>query len=217
VPQRGRAAFAIMTLGLFPLNVVLFPATLLPLHIYEPRYRTLLADCIRTATPFGVVAVDQSALCTVGVVATVRDVTQQYADGRFDVIVEGRYRFAIRDVRDDVAAYLVANVSELADEAAAVDTSLRGQVAQLYNTVANLVFGAQAVHFNPEVAGNRLGSWAMAPKSGLDLSQKQELLEMRSENERLEYLLQHLSGILPSVRKADAVQRVIRNDGYFAS
>lgn len=152
-----------------------------------------------------------------GVVTIVKDVTQQYADGRFDVVVEGRERFRIEEVRDDVAPYLVAHVIRVEDDPVPVNPALRSDVAAVFNKISDLVFGAEAAHFDPEEADNRLGSWFMAPKSGLELSQKQELLELRTENERLEYLLKHLSGILPTVQQAEAVQRVIRNDGYFAT
>lgn len=176
-----------------------------------------MADCIRTASPFGVVSVDRAVLSTVGVVTIVKDVTHRYADGRFDVIVEGRERFRIEDVRDDVAPYLVADVIRVEDDLVPVNPMLQSDVAAIFNKISDLVFGAEATHFDPDEAGRRLGSWFMAPKSGLELSQKQELLELRTENERLEYLLRHLNSILPTVQQAEAVQRVIRNDGYFAT
>ncbi len=205
-----------MTIGLFPLNVVMFPTTRLPLHIYEPRYRTLMADSIRTASPFGIVSVENDFMNTVGVACRVRDVPQQFPDGRFDVIVEGIDRFSIRDVRDDMAPYLVATIEPLEDSPTAIDDGLRREVATMYNTIADLVFGTASAHYEPD-EDDRLGSWVMAPKSGLEVAQKQQLLELRSENLRLEFLLRHLKGILPTIRKAEFVQRVIRNDGYFST
>ncbi len=205
-----------MTIGLFPLNVVMFPTTRLPLHIYEPRYRTLMADSIRTSTPFGIVAVEHDVMKSIGVACRVRDVPQQFPDGRFDVIVEGIDRFRIQDVRDDLAPYLVATIEPLEDSSVAVDVRLRREVATMYNTIADLVFGTASAHYEPDV-DDRLGSWVMAPKSGLEVAQKQQLLELRSENLRLEYLLGHLQSILPTIRRAEYAQRVIRNDGYFTT
>lgn len=206
-----------MTIGLFPLTAVLFPTSRLPLHIYEHRYRKLVADCVRSATPFGIVAVNSGALGDVGVLARVVDVTQQYPDGRFDVIVQGAERFTIDAVRDDEADYLVADVSLVYDNEVPVDSGLLEMVAQLYNQIGKIVFGAEAVQFDPKVRLVHDGSWIMAPKSGLETNQKQQLLEMRNENARLELLHAHLQSIYPSIRKAEQAQRVIAADGYFSA
>jgi len=83
-----------MEIGLFPLGIVLFPVEQIPLHIFEPRYRELIADCRRDEAPFGLVFADDDGMRQIGTFAHVVDV-EELDDGRLNIIVEGRDRFRI--------------------------------------------------------------------------------------------------------------------------
>ena len=107
-------------LPLFPLHTVLTPGLVLPLHIFEPRYRVLVERCLDREEPFGVVWIREGrevgpgelALATVGTIAEIRSV-DRLADGRFALLVAGTRRFAIESVATGTAPYLVASVTEL--------------------------------------------------------------------------------------------------------
>ena len=114
------------TLPLFPLGTVLFPGLLLPLHIFEERYRLLVRDLLAEPEPrrFGVLAIREgretgidgvSALYQIGCTATVRQVTERDA-GRFDLVTAGTQRFRLVDL-DDSRPYLRGKVDLLPDEA----------------------------------------------------------------------------------------------------
>ena len=75
---------------LFPLDVVLFPGTPLPLHIFEPRYKEMIAECRAQDRPFGVVRALEQGLADVGCTAEIVTVVKEYPDGRLDLVVEGR-------------------------------------------------------------------------------------------------------------------------------
>lgn len=205
-----------MSLGLFPLNLVLFPWAQLPLHIYEPRFRQLISECITDGRAFGVNFIEGSHMHAVGCTARVTQVSQRYPDGRLDIIVQGSSRYRVLDVSSDAAPYIIADVDAIEDEPHTVDPLLAEQCALKFNTIIELVYGADGPMFDPALRPDVPASFLMAPKAGMDNSQKQSLIEMTSEVERLEYLHDHLAAIIPSVQKAELTQRIIQNDGYLA-
>jgi uncharacterized protein len=114
------------TLPLFPLGTVLYPGLLLPLHIFEDRYRQLVRDLLDESGPrhFGVIAIRRgretgvdgiSALHEIGCIATLRQVTER-DDGGFDLVTVGTQRFRLLEL-DDSRPYLQGEVDLLADDA----------------------------------------------------------------------------------------------------
>lgn len=113
-----------MEIPLFPLHVVLCPGIVLPLHIFEERYRALVRHCLDTGLPFGVVLIKDGREAGSGSVATLAGVgafaeirrAGRYPDGRFDLLAAATGRFAIESVDTMKAPYLVADVTPLDDE-----------------------------------------------------------------------------------------------------
>ncbi|HEX6105965.1 MAG TPA: LON peptidase substrate-binding domain-containing protein [Gemmatimonadales bacterium] len=109
-----------LRLPLFPLSVVLFPGTPLPLHIFEPRYRRMLADCLAGDRKFGIVppggAREPPDPGAVGCIAEVR-VNQELPDGRSNIVVLGGSRFVVRRELEESLPYYVASVELFDDEA----------------------------------------------------------------------------------------------------
>jgi Lon protease-like protein len=104
-------------LPLFPLRTVLFPGQTLPLHIFEPRYRLMIADCLETDRTFGVTLIREGVEVggvavpyKVGTTATIQDV-EQLPDGRMNIITLGRERFRLQDYNTEDKPYLVGRVS----------------------------------------------------------------------------------------------------------
>ena len=203
-----------MKLGLFPLNLVLFPDAQLPLHVFEPRYRTLIGECISSGSEFGINLVDHGHQHPIGCTARVVEVVEKYSDGRMDIIVEGVGRYRLLEVDDSEHPYSIGRVEPIEDEDIPVDPTLLSDCADLYNQILDLVYGGSADHFSPEDLGTRSASFTMAPKSGLSSDQKQSMLELTTENSRLELLRDHLASIVPTIRQAELIQRVVKSDGY---
>ena len=88
-------------LPLFPLQVVLFPRTALPLHIFEERYKEMIGDVLRGHTEFGVVLAGEKGIVNTGCTATVEKVLKNYPDGRMDLLTVGRRRFEIILLNDE--------------------------------------------------------------------------------------------------------------------
>ena len=113
-----------MEIPLFPLHTVLCPGIVLPLHIFEDRYRALTRHCLDTGAPFGVVLIREGrevgggrelALASVGALVEIRE-AGRYPDGRFDLLAAATGRFAIDAVDPVREPYLVADVTPLEDE-----------------------------------------------------------------------------------------------------
>ncbi len=203
-----------IVLPLFPLNVVLFPGSALPLHIFEPRYRQLIRECLDKRWPeFGVSFLDKDKVSVVGCTAVVREVLQRYADGRCDIVVEGRQRYKIHRVDDASAPYALGHLSFLDDEPGTVDRNLQEETIGLYYTLLDAVYAGRppssTIGPNPSSV-----SFVIAQKAGMSLHQRQQLLETRSENHRLHLLHEYLKEELPKIQEAQEVQRIIHNDGY---
>ncbi len=113
-----------MDVPLFPLHTVLCPGIVVPLHIFEERYRALTRHCLDTGLPFGVVLIRSGreageggvlSLAAVGAFAEIRQ-AGRYADGRYDLLAAGTGRFTIESVDAGSEPYLVADVTPLDDE-----------------------------------------------------------------------------------------------------
>jgi Lon protease-like protein len=117
-----------MQIPLFPLHTVLAPGIVLPLHVFEERYRLMVRRCLDTSSPFGVVLIREGsevaprdgttqelAIAAVGTFAEIREASR-YADGRWDVLAVGTARFSVREVLADLEPYLVAEVDPFPDE-----------------------------------------------------------------------------------------------------
>ncbi len=202
-----------MTIGLFPLNLVVFPHTRIPLHIFEPRYKALMHECLERGLEFGINLVEDGHMHPVGCTVRIVDVTQRYPDGRIDVIIEGQERFRLLELKTSEHPFAVGEVEILHDEERVGDPALIASCLETYNTVVTLVYGQTGPTLTLDELGPR-PSFEMAPKSGLSLDQKQELLEASSEHARCELLHEHLQELLPMIKRAEAVQRVVQSDGY---
>ena len=116
-----------MRLPLFPLHIVLAPGVVLPLHVFEERYRLLVQRCLDSSTPFGIVLIREGSevlppdgglaelsIAAVGTFAEIREASR-FADGRWNVEVVGTGRFGIRSVDAEAEPYLVADVEPVLD------------------------------------------------------------------------------------------------------
>jgi Lon protease-like protein len=186
----------------FPLGTVLVPGLVLPLHIFEPRYRRLMTD-LQTRREddraFGVVAIREgwevgedavTALYDVGTLAVVREMVP-YPDGRFDIVANGDARFRIIALAESDAPYLMAEVEWLAEDAAGDDAEaalLAGGVEHRFDAYRAAVSAAGAVEAAQMLElpdDPRMLSYLVAVAMVLDLSDRQVLLEAPTTTDRL--------------------------------
>ena len=104
-------------LPLFPLEAVLLPGVPFPLHIFEPRYKEMIGECLDEQTPFGVVRSQDEGVSEIGCTAEILAVTKKHPDGKLDIVTQGRRRFEVLEVNQE-RSFLRAEVLYIEDEGA---------------------------------------------------------------------------------------------------
>lgn len=197
-------------LPLFPLSVVLLPATPLPLHIFEERYKAMMGDVISGSTEFGVVLAKDDGIVNIGCTATVDRVLQRYPDGRLDLLAVGQRRFRIVSV-DEELTYLRAEVEYFNDEDAGdVPDDLRRQAIASYEKLREVE--SPNVIIEPSLDAPQL-SFQLAQFVG-DLDKRQTVLSIRSEVERLRFLVAMLPGYTEQRQLAATGKRLAPLNGH---
>jgi ATP-dependent Lon protease len=188
-------------ISLFPLNVVLFPGELLPLHIFEPRYRRMVRECLDSKAPFGMLLGLPDGIVRVGCTAEILEVTRRYEDGRMDIVTVGRdpYRVVTLFTEDPL---LEGAVDYLEDEDSLLDPESARKLIESYEVCHTLLFSGMPANFS-QCAPESL-SFAVARSLPLDLLWKQQILELRSEAERQDRLLRYLREWALHLHKVDA-------------
>jgi ATP-dependent Lon protease len=154
-------------------------------------------------------------MANVGCLAKVDKVVHVYPDGKMEIVVIGTERFRIDSYHDGDKPYLVAEVNTFDDEAnAPPDFELLENTIRLYNQLAEVVYGEAEPLLEPSQWITGGAAFRMAQKSGLDLSLRQKMLEMLSEDERLSFLHNYLTELVPKVKEYETMQALSRNDGY---
>lgn len=206
-------------LPLFPLNVVLFPGTALPLHIFEPRYRQMLADCLKGSRRFGITAAGKASESpdpgTAGCVAEVK-ANEQLPDGRSNILVMGGPRFVVRDVYTAPHPYYVGLVDEFEDEAGTLPpgdmvSELRLRFTE-YVRVLRLLNDTEPEEPTLPPAPLAL-SFAVAAAVECDPTTKHALLLTRSTRDRVTQLLRILPGLTAHLESALHVHRRAHGNG----
>ena len=195
-------------LGLFPLGLVLLPGERMPLHIFEPRYKELIGECLAEERPFGIVLADDSGVHEVGTEASVVEVLERFEDGRLNIVVEGGNRFRVVEVTSG-RAFDTGEVEGVDDDEVAVEDADAERALGLFRELREVV-GSDVEE--PE-EGEPLLSFAIAARVDFGLDPKQKLLELRSEAERLALVIELLEGALSAVRDEQARREIASRNG----
>jgi len=196
---------------LFPLNVVLFPGADLPLHIFEPRYRQMVRDCLDNKSEFGMLLALENGIAGTGCTAEILEVAKKYDDGRMDILTVGRDPFRVVELFAD-DPLLEGSVDYLDDRQSAVSPQTRKSLVELYEACHTLIFGDYPRDAAPADAEDQL-SYVVASKLPMDLLWKQRILELRTEAERQERLLAYLRDWAPHLQKVESAQRSAAGNG----
>lgn len=209
-------------LPLFPLPLVLFPRAPLPLHVFEPRYRQLLADCMSADRQFGVICRPESAPegdiepGMVGCVARI-ETAEELPDGRSNILVSGGERFRFVRFAPGSAPYHVAEIDahEDAPEPVAVLNPLADRLREVFLRVGR---SARAIADDasplPDLPEDPTEiSFSVAQYIDLDLELKQELLASQSPADRLRQLTELLDDVVPRIEQRAARHRRARGNG----
>ncbi|HVJ06901.1 MAG TPA: LON peptidase substrate-binding domain-containing protein [Acidisarcina sp.] len=199
-----------MRIPLFPLDVVLFPGAPLPLHIFENRYREMVAECLDGNGIFGVVRAQRGGLAVIGCTAHILRILERYSDGRMDILCEGIDRFEIETL-DNSRTFLQAEVDLLPDFGETASRLNREECLGLHYEALELA-GVEAIYaaLNPADSISFQLAWSLPA----DLDFKQELLCLRSDADRTLRLLEFYKTFLPKLRRGAQASLASSRNGH---
>jgi Lon protease-like protein len=194
---------------LFPLGLVLIPRELVPLHIFEERYKLMIGECLEQETEFGIVWLSDDGLKDVGCSARVDRVLERFDDGRLNVLVEGTTPFRLVRRIDDLP-YPAGDIQPLSDDPE--DPEDARAIAAARERYADLV--AEVTDERPDAdALALLDAYGMAATLDVGLEAKQALLELRTERARLEQLDTLFGEALGRIRHAERAAERAQGNG----
>ena len=192
---------------LFPLGLVLLPKELVPLHIFEDRYKVMVGECLDQAGEFGIVWLSDDGLKEIGCCARITRVLERFEDGRLNILVEGTAPFRL-DRRIEDLPYPAGDV-ELLDDEEGEDAAALDGARQRY---ADLVEEVSETRPEPDALA-KLDAFGMAATLDVALDAKQALLELRSEPKRLVQLDKMFAEALSRIRFAERAAEVAGGNG----
>jgi Lon protease-like protein len=194
-------------LGLFPLGIVLLPTERIPLHIFEPRYRELIGDCLETGAEFGLVLADEDGLREIGTRAAVVDAVE-LPDGRLNIVVCGGQRFRLLELTGG-RSFQTGRVGPIEDGPERATEEDVSRAVELFARVVELAGGdAEA----PDPTDPAL-SFALAGRFELQPASKQQLLEDTSERSRLRRVVAILDEAVRRLERQRAVHALSKRNG----
>ena len=199
---------------MFPLQAVVFPGEQMRLHIFEPRYQQLIAECESNGITFGIPCYLQGGVAEIGTEMRLLQVFNRYPDGETDILTEGVGVFRLQRFVKDVPGklYSAGEIERLPEEQnGQQEDAVRERLHERYETLRD-VLGLDASETPPDTP--KL-SFALGQEMGLRLEQKLHLLALRGEAERQEFLLKHLEEVIPVLEAAEETRRRVRGNGHF--
>ena len=198
-----------LRIPLFPLDAALLPGEELYLHIFEPRYRKMIGRCMQESIPFVLIRLHEGKMAAIGCEARVVKVLRRYPDGRFDIATCGGERMRVRKVQEHEDEYLEGEAEAIADTPEPSDYALEDRMDEAYRRYAS---AAGEIAPDPPPRGPRW-SFRLAERLRATVDLRQSLLEMRSENQRLKRLLEHVGQLIPVLEKRNRGQTLVRGNG----
>ena len=193
---------------LFPLGLVALPSELIPLHIFEERYKTMIARCLEEGSEFGIVWLADDGLREIGCACEVAEVLERMEDGRMNLIVRGTRPFELRE-RQDTLPYPAGTVEFLADRDEEPDPEVAAAARAAY---AQLVEEATDRTPEPEELA-AMSAYEMAATVDFGPDAKQGLLDLRSETARLRLVTRLFRAAVRRLELAERAQARARSNG----
>lgn len=197
---------------LFPLSLVVFPFEELNLHIFEPRYKQLISDCIEGELEIGIPFYEAGHKMKFGSLVKVLEVSKRYEDGRMDIKTVGVKPFELQRYRVTYPEKLYPGgyVTELywdKDGSPRHREEIRRLLAELYEFMN--------IQEAPKALNKSFLTFEIAHKVAFNKDQEYAFLQIIGEMDRQEYMIAHLSKMIPVIREAEEMRRKIQLNGHF--
>ncbi len=179
---------------LFPLNIVAVPKERIPLHIFEPRYKRMIKDSIKTGDPFGIVLKDDKGVKSIGCSVKIIRVLREHPTGEYDIIVQGQQCFRIKDKVQENDQLWIGNVTYLEDQESVPADLLEKTRDQYLHILLKL-----GLNEDMERHMSKSRSFDFIEFINLPNKIKQQLIETNDENQRLEIINRIFTGVMTMV------------------
>ncbi len=199
-------------LPLFPLSLVVYPGEQLRLHIFEERYKQLINECLEDNSTFGITAVVDQTVVSVGTEVEIVSLDRTYGGGEMDLTTKGTQRIRIENFFEVVGGKLYPGGDvETLEENYQTNEALQAQVWGLLEQLHEALGIQKKYGDEPK----NLFTYNIGHHIGLTLTQEFELLSLNSELDRLMYVKRHLEGILPVVRETERLKAKAKLNGHY--
>ena len=197
---------------IFPLELVVYPGEKVNLHIFEDRYKQLIAECNKDKKLFGIPAVIKNKISETGTLVAIEEIVKQYDDGRLDITTKGVSVFRILEVIDSIPAKLYSGA--IVKHLSADENGTSRHVQKVIDAIRELhvLLHVKKDFDKPDA---ELKSFDIAHHAGLSLEEEYELLNLFREDQRVEYLRRHLKKIIPLVAGVEKLKKRIQLNGHF--
>jgi Lon protease-like protein len=188
---------------------------ILPLHIFEERYKQMIAECMAEDKAFGIVLFDSQSIRSVGCTTRVTEIIRRYDDGRMDIATRGEQRFVVHEIREE-KIYMEARATFFEDDPAAPDPQIAEIVAKAHRLLKQMaaVSAIPAAEALLALEDPQRLSFAIAALEGFTPAERQRFLEMTSSHERLRKSVKTLSHLLQRLRLNRKIKRLIGGNGH---
>lgn len=197
---------------IFPLSIVVYPGEQLNLHIFEPRYKQLIRECMETGKPFGIPSVMDEKINEMGTLVQIKEISREYEDGKMDIKTEGLMVFRMLELINELPGklYSGAIVNYPDNNEKGNRTLMQGIVKGVKELHKLLKIEKQFPKPDEE-----LWSYDIAHHAGLSLKEEYELLELLHELQRQEYLKRHLTKVIPLLAEMETLKEKVKLNGHF--
>ncbi len=197
---------------IFPLGIVVYPGEELNLHIFEPRYKELITDCINQKKQFGIPTVINNHINEMGTLMEIVEVSKLYDNGEMDIKTKGDKIFVVLEMvkvlPDKLYNGAIVNYP---------NNNLRGNKAamQLLVKAIKKLHAALKINKAFKKTADELCCYDIAHHAGMSLQEEYEFLQLLQEQQRIEYLKQHIIKVLPVVSEMELLKKKIKLNGHF--
>ena len=197
---------------IFPLSMVAYPGEEIRLHIFEPRYKQLINECVKEAKSFGIPVINKSEILEYGTEMMVKEITKEYPGGEMDIVLEGLQAFRILDIIKEVpdklySGAVISIIENINDHHSKTNVEFEQLSLELFHLleIRDQLFQRGIV----------LLSFKLAHYVGFNLIEEFELLKHNRESVRQKIICEHIKRILPAVRQVAAIRERAKLNGQF--
>ena len=197
---------------IFPLGLVVYPGEDLNLHIFEPRYKQLLRECISDAKPFGIPTLINNKMCELGTLVKVVELVKTYDNGEMDIRTRGIMVFkvmeVIKHVPDKLYSGAIVNYPHNNEEGS------RELMQKVMNGIREL-HKLLNISKTFQKSDEELNSYDVAHHVGFSVEEEYELLGLMMELQRQEYIKRHLGKVMPVIAEMETLKKKVKLNGHF--